>query len=174
MLLQKFKDRILLGLAAGIISTLPSRILNRIENRSELTDVKYNLMAANLFLQEGKVNTPTGRIVGAITNHFNTGVVGILITYLLSATGRDHAVLKGAVTGALSWITVFGLTSRIFPVRAQKPLAPHLSFLDHTLFGSLCGLAVSKLGDDSLFPDSQRENKEKKLPIIANLHTSHK
>ncbi len=172
--MQKFKDRILLGLTAGIISTVPTRILNRIENRSGLNDVKYNMMAANLFLQENEVATPAGRIVGAITNHINTGAVGILITYLLSSTGRDHAVLKGAVTGVFSWIAVFGLTSRILPVRAQKPLAPLLSFLDHTLFGSLCGLAVSKLGDDSLFPDSQRENKEKKLPIFANLKTSHK
>ncbi|WP_143824648.1 hypothetical protein [Natranaerobius trueperi] len=82
--------------------------------------------------------------------------VHIAFAYLLSRTGRDKAMFKGFGVGALAFVFIYGLTSKLkeFP-QSEKPLAHLLSFLDHVTFGSFCGLLVSKLGDDLLFSKTQ-------------------
>lgn len=164
----KFKDRILLGIATGIICGVPGRMLNTLEYHTRTTDAKYGQMAANLFLPKNLVNTKEGRVIGSITNQTMLGMTGILVTYLLSATGRDKAMIKGLGVGTSLWITIYGLSSRLnLSVKSKKPLSPLLSFIDHAIFGSLCGLFASKLGHDSLFPDINIKNAKDKLPLAS-------
>jgi len=163
----KVKDRLLLGALAGIICGIPGRLVNDFEYDRGLTDVKYGQMAANLFLPKNKLNTKEARIVGSLTNHTSISLMGITLCYLLSATGRDNAALKGAGIGAAAWTAVYGVTARFgLSVKTRKPLAPILSFVDHTLFGVMCGLFISKLGHDSLFPDMKITNSKDKLPLV--------
>jgi hypothetical protein len=163
----KIRDRILLGVLAGIVCGMLGRILNDLEYHLKLTDVKYGQMAANLFLPKNKLDTPEARIVASLVNQSNISLMGVTVCYLLSATGRDKAVLKGLGVGATAWTTIYGLTARMgLSVKTRKPLSPILSFIDHALFGTMCGLFVSKLGHDSLFPDKKIKNAQEKLPLI--------
>lgn len=166
--MKKIKDRIILGLVTSALSGVPGRLINAWEYEKGYTDIKYGQMAASLFPPKNQKNTPEVKVIGAVTNQINTAMAAIAVTYLLSATGRDKAIVKGMGVLATTWVGIYGLTSRLgITVNNKKPLAHLLSLKDHLIFGGLCGLIASTLGDDSLFPDSKETSKRKKIPIIA-------
>lgn len=163
--MKKINDRVLLGIVSGIIAGIPGRLSNKLQYRKGLTDVKYGQLTASLFLPPHKVNTKQGKLTGYIANQVNLGITGVIITYLLAATGRDKAMLKGAGIAAIAWLYVYGLSSKLsIGRRGRKKISPLLSFLDHLSLGILGGFLVSKLGDDALFPDTRQA---RKLPLIS-------
>lgn len=165
--MKKINDRILLGIVCGIISGIPGRLLNNFEYHKGLTDVKYGEILSSLFFPRVKVNTNEGKLIGYIANQINLGITGVIISYLLSATGRDKAILKGTGVTATAWLFFFGITSRLGTnVKKRKRSASLLSFIDHLILGSSCGLLTSKLGADALFPDTK--NYKKKLPLFSS------
>ena len=152
--MKKIKDRITLGAISGLLSGTPDTVINALEYRAGITDLTYGQMGANLFLTENKINTRVAQAAGYLANFSAVGAGGVIFAYLLSLTGRDHAVVKGVGLGLVSWLTVYGLGSKIgLSVKTKKPLAPVLSFFDHVLYGSLLGLITPKLGDETLFSD---------------------
>lgn len=165
--MKKIKDRVLLGIVSGLIAAIPGRLLNTAEYSAGLTDAKYSHMAASLFTN--KENSDLGQLLGSVANEAMVTTTGVAITYTLSATGRDSAVIKGIGVGTMYWFGLYGLTSAlgILP-KSKKPLSPLLGFVDHIIFGASCGLIASKLGDDSLFPDNEIKTPEDKLPLISH------
>lgn len=164
--MRKIRDRILLGVVSGLLGALPADFLNKIQYNLGLTDRKYNEMASSLFTKKNK--STTGKILGSIANETLNASVGVTTTYTLSATGRDHAILKGVGVGMVYWFGLYGLTSGLGLLpKSKKPLTPLLSFVDHVIGGASIGLIVSKLGDDSLFPDKEVREGEK-LPLISS------
>lgn len=167
--MRKIRDRIVLGTICGIIASFAGIIPNAIEYKAGLTDMRFNQPAASLFLskRDAKSNRMESRIIGAMVNNTMVSLTGTMVTYLLSVTGRDKAVLKGAGVGIMQWIGIWGLLSRLgVTVKSNKPLTHMLSFLDHAAFGASVGLLASKLGDDSLFPD-KKPAKGEKLPLAG-------
>ncbi|MCW3491301.1 hypothetical protein [Dethiobacter alkaliphilus] len=157
----------MLGIVSGVIAGVPGRLINAWQYKKGLTDKKYGQRAASLFLPNGKVNTEEGRVIGSIVNHANISLTGIIFTYLLAATGRDKAVIKGVGVSTVAWLVIYGLTSRLkITVGSKKLRAPLYSFFDHVTLGGLCGYIAAKLGHDSLFPDKEVEEGEK-LPLIG-------
>lgn len=165
--MRKIRDRILLGMVTGIICGIPGRVVNDMEYHLRLTDVKYGQMASSLFLPKSKINTPEARIIGSIANHAMTSLTGVVVTYLLSATGRDKAAIKGMGVTSIFWMALFGLGAKLnITLNSKRPLSSMLSYIDHAVFGALCGLFASKAGDDTLFPDHQVKGNSGKLPLI--------
>ena len=164
----KIKDRIIHGMITGILAGTPDTIINALEHRAGLNDLTYSQMGANLFLPKDKIHNKKAHSLGLLANYTVLGASGVLFSYLLSATGRDRAVMKGISYGIISWLAVYGLGARIgLTVGTKKPLAPLLSFVDHAIFGCLLGLIAPKIGDDSLFPDSNKGGEEKQQPLFA-------
>ncbi|MEW6622766.1 MAG: hypothetical protein AB1420_06530 [Bacillota bacterium] len=165
--MRKIKDRILLGTVCGIASATIGKYINAAEYKLGLTDVQYNQLAATLFMPKNKINTPKGKLLGGIINNINVGSVGVLISYILSATGRDKAALKGMGVTAITWVMINGLLAKqVLGVKSKKPLTPFLSLFDHLFYGYLTATMISKFGDDRLFPEPAKKS-EKKLPLIA-------
>lgn len=163
----KIKDRIVLGILSGIIGSIPGRLLNTIEYDLGIVDSKYGQMAAGLFISKNKVNTPTGKLLGSVANEFLATTTGIAVTYTLSATGRDKAVLKGMGVGSLYWFLLYGLSAPLANTsKSKKPASPLFSLVDHLIFGATASIVTSKFGDDSLFPDGRIKSSNNKLPII--------
>lgn len=105
--------------------------------------------------------------MGAVGNFINAVVVAEAVTYLLSATGRDKAALKGIGVGALFWMVVDGLfMGFVQRGRERLPIAPLLSLLDHMVSVGACALLIAKLGDDSLFPERGPVGTAKKTPLV--------
>jgi len=103
-----------------------------------------------------------------MANGASSGAFGVLVTYLLSVTGRDYAVIKGMGTGALMWVVINGfIGSQMLKQKSKNAIPPILSFINHLINASLCGFLISKFGDDSLFPDTKSLKREKKLPTIS-------
>lgn len=78
---------------------------------------------------------------------------GIGITYLLSQTGRDQLLVKGAVSGVAMGSSITALLSA-FPGNKVKPkdAASNLSYmLSHAAYGIVTAAVVAKAGDPSLF-----------------------
>lgn len=156
---MKIRDRVVLGITAGVLAGIPARLVNNTVYKIGLTDRKYGQMAASLFLPTKKQRTHRmeTRLVGSLTDRINCSMMGIAITYLLSATGRDNAVLKGVTTSSVAWMTLYGITSKLGLVPpSRKPWSSVFSFADHAIFGGLCALLVANLGHPSLFPDGRR------------------
>jgi len=152
--MEKITDRVILGIVSGILAGTPDTIINSLEFRAGMTDVKYGQMGAGLFLKEKAVDSSKGKIVGQLANYTMISTMGVIITYVLSATGRDKAVAKGAGVGALTWVAINGIGAKMgLTNQSEKPLAPILGFFDHLLYGSLCGLIAANMGHSSLFPD---------------------
>lgn len=174
---MKIKDRVMLGLLAGLVAAIPARLLNNVAYKLGLTDRKYGQMAASLFLptNKQKVHRRETQIVGGIADRINCGIMGLTITSLLSLTGRDKAVIKGISVTSLAWLTLYGLTTRLgVAPQSRKPLSSLLSFGDHAVLGGLCGWIVAEFGHDALFPDGKQRHthrQELSVPDMAPAHT---
>lgn len=164
----KIKDRILLGIVSGVIAGIPGKFFNAFESRRGLTDLWYSRLSVHLFTPRNKVDSKNEKILAAIAINTTSGFFGVIISYLLSITGRDYAVVKGAGTAAFAWIAVNGmLGGQVMKQKNKNPGPPILSFIDHLVNGGFCGFLVSKLGDDSIFPDTKSLKKDEKLPTIS-------
>lgn len=167
----RLKDRIVLGACCALLASLPPKLANTIEYRLGLTDEQYNKTGSSFLLPRDAVksNSTASKVVGSLVNNTTVGFSGVVLAYLLSMSGRDKAVLKGAGFGAIQWVGVWGLTGRLgLKVWSKKPLTHILSFIDHLIFGAGTAWLVSKLGDDSLFPDTRALGPEEKLPLVSN------
>ena len=164
----KIKDRITHGIVTGVIAGTPDFIINALEHRAGLTGSTYAQMGANVFLPKGKLNNKGAKAIGMLANYILVGTTGVAFSYLLSATGRDKAVLKGIGCGMISWVLVYGMGTKVGLIVGNKKPSAHLfSLVDHVLFGSLLGLIAPRIGDDLLFPDSDKGKIGEQMPLIA-------
>ncbi|EGW36325.1 hypothetical protein [Desulfosporosinus sp. OT] len=150
--MHKIKDRIFLGIVAGMLGSIPGRILNKIEFEFGLTDSRYEQMAASLFVTKKDAHKSKGKVVGKIANSLLANAVGVATTYTLSATGRDYSLLKGIGITSIAWQGIYGISTQAHVRKSKKPLAAMLSYVDHVVFGATTAKLVTTLGDDSLFP----------------------
>lgn len=74
--------------------------------------------------------------------------------------------MKGVGVASTAWLGLYGLSSKRMR-KSKKPLAALLSFTDHLMFGVTSGLLVSKVGDDSLFPEDKSITEDSELQFTA-------
>ena len=165
-IIVKIKDRIILGAISGILLSWPLRIVNALEYKLGLIDMRYDQISSALFIPRKQKDTLRGIALGEIINIMNTGVVGVITSYILSLTGRDKAIIKGLGVGSMSWVFINGLIANLsLKIKSKNPITPFLALFDHAIWGALCGLFISKFGDDSLFPDADIR-KQEKIPVV--------
>ncbi|MEW6242951.1 MAG: hypothetical protein AB1497_01510 [Bacillota bacterium] len=151
--MRKIRDPILLGITAGVIGSLPGRLLNAMAYRCGLTDVRYGQRVAVISDGETQIVREV-KTLGTLGDTMLTGLTGVAITYTLTTTGRDAAALKGAGVGAVAWLGAYGAATRLGRRRINtRRLAGPLSLFDHLISGAATALLASKLGDDEMFPD---------------------
>jgi len=166
-MMKKIKDRITLGAISSIIASIPSATSYIIFNKLGLNDYHINY-PASIFLNRSRTNTSEGKIVSALVHTITDCSSGVVSTYVLSATGRDNAFMKGAGVGSFYWLTLNGLIyNNLLHIKSKKPYAPIYSWAHHALFGGLCAFAASKLGDDSIFPDTHILDSSQKIPLAG-------
>jgi len=164
--LKKIKDRILLGGISGVIASIPFQILSAYLHKQGVTDVPYGYSASKIFLTKETTKTSGGKVLSVPINFISVSVVGSLITYTLSYTGKDHAIIKGAGIGSLMWVGFSGLISNVgLNIKSKKPVTHYYELCQHALFGAICSKLITTLGDNSLFPDKNIKEQEK-VPVI--------
>lgn len=165
--MRKIKDRITLGAITGIVISAPFQMFDALIHELKITDVSYGYSASNLFLTKDKTTTSGGKTISSLVNFVNSGLVATAITYTLALTGKDKAILKGVGIGAMMWVGISGLISNVgLNIKSKKPSTPLISFAEHLLHGAMCSYMITKIGDDSLFPDNNNVNKHDKIPVV--------
>ncbi len=103
-----------------------------------------------------KVAEPGGKAVGWLADALIAGLAGVGLTYLLSITGKKHAIVKGALTGEAMWTTMYGVLGTV-GATTINPISPKTvltNFLSHSAYGALGAALVAHLGDPGLFDGS--------------------
>lgn len=126
----KIGDRVLLGTVSGLLASLP--MLYLVGKETEL----------------GLISPRQSPLTGRST----APAVGIATTYLLSLTGTEGALLKGAAVG-----TVMGLLNPAPKPRTARRVSaqivgPIVGIINRALFGGLCAALAVYLGHERLFP----------------------
>lgn len=115
---MKIADRIVLGTIAGLIGNLAKLAV-----------------------------TGRARNTGILNDATIAAAVGVAATYVLSATGKDRAALKGAILGVGAWNILQGLMGET----AVTPKTVLSGLVGQAVYGAATALAVTRFGDERLF-----------------------
>ncbi len=152
--MQKIKDRVFLGLVAGLGANLLKEAIAETGVRTGLTKYTCRRMAPYFFLNKKDAKTWKGWVIGTSTDMTVAGLTGILTAYTLSYTGKDYSCLKGVLISNGLLDQVFGGFSRALPYVRKDPNSNLLCRGIHTVFGITAALIITSLGDPSLFDQS--------------------
>jgi hypothetical protein len=157
---EKIKDRVVLGVVAGLAGNAIKTTIDMASVRAKISQRSFRQTAAGVWVSNRKeANSIKGQLLGGLLD-FGMGILGgIGMAYHLSLTGKDHAALKGIVSGIAmgSAITYFiGCTpnNQLRPTDATSNLSYMLS---HAAYGLVAAAVAAALGDPSLFGASRQD-----------------
>jgi len=155
--MAKIKDRIILGAIAGFGGNLIKTIIGRSAMKIGLSELNGQERAAGMLVPGHKIATSHGRLVGYIADNVIAGTLGVATVYALSITGKDKAIVKGALSGQAAWTLLYGMlgtmgATKVGPVSPKTVL---MEYVAHTAYGATAAYLVTKLGDPSLFDGRQ-------------------
>jgi hypothetical protein len=150
---MRIRDRIVLGAVSGLAANAVKLLTAKTAMRLDWAELHGPLRAAGMLIPPHNVTQPKGLAVGYLADAVIAVVLGVLTVYMLSVTGKDRAVLKGAISGQVFWTALYGVlgTFGATNVRPELPETYLTAFLDHTLFGAVAATVASKLGHPDLF-----------------------
>ena len=120
-------------------------------------------IAASIFLPKYKakyIPTKKTRIIGVVGDMIIGAMLGVGSVYMLSATGKDNHLLKGAGAGHAAWTSLYDVLARmgasgVYPMDEDTNLN---GLISHTVYGLVTSESAVRLGDESLFKPSQAKN----------------
>ncbi|MDP4127219.1 MAG: hypothetical protein Q8912_09775 [Bacillota bacterium] len=145
----KIKDKMLLGIVAGLGANTVKLTLNTIFKELKWIEMGSTERALGIFLPSHTLTQKKGRIIGYLADSTVASLLGVIFTYVLSKTGKNKAVLKGSIFGQSSWALLYGVlgtlgATKISPGSPNTVLA---EFISHTAFGATSTYLITKFGD---------------------------
>lgn len=152
--MRKIRDRYLLTVITGLLGLVGVTMLDTLSNKLGFSERSYRQTAAGLFVPSRLgVRSKKGQLLGFMMNGVASIVGAGLLSSLITKTGRDLYALKGIVSGITHGALLMLLQSAL-PWNKVKPkdARSNLSYVGtNAIYGLICGTAIAKLGDDSLF-----------------------
>ncbi|HBV87233.1 MAG TPA: hypothetical protein DEF42_11435 [Desulfosporosinus sp.] len=152
--MRKIKDRYLLTVVAGLLGLIGVTIFDTVTYKMGYSKRTYRETAAGLFVPSKlKARTSNAQILGFSMNGVASIVGAGLLSTLITKTGRDFYGIKGVISGITHGAFLMLMQSAL-PWNKMKPkdAVSNLSYvLTNAIYGLICGTAIAKLGDDSLF-----------------------
>lgn len=151
--MSKIKDRIILGIVAGLLANIPKAIGNELLYRNGMEKRRYGDIISGLHMPLKQAKTKQGTAFGVVGDFLFSASMGIPLVYLLSFTGRGHAWIKGWLTG----VAGFGLfrvllsTISFSQTNPKDPVTNAIMSGFNSLWGIVAGLIAINLGDERLF-----------------------
>lgn len=173
---MKIKDRIVLGIVAGLIGNAVKTIYSLSAIKMGLGKISPIKKATGMFLNKRQmlVKKRKNSIIGLLADNTVGAVLGILGTYLLTFTGKDYHRLKGIGLGNFAWLSAYGVLSTMGATRT-KPLSVEdniRAFFTHSVYGLITSEMIVRLGDDSLFkPQLLKTSSENMAADLKEHHT---
>jgi hypothetical protein len=161
--LQPIKDRLFLGVIAGLGANLLKEAIAETGVRTGLTKYTCRRMAPLVVLNKKEAKTWKGWVLGTTTDMTVAALTGVLITYTLSFTGKDYALLKGIIVSNGVLDQVFNAFSRALPEVRKEPNSNLLCRGIHTVYGMAAASIITTLGDPALFGKNGNSSEEEAL-----------
>jgi hypothetical protein len=150
---MKISDRLMLGFVAGLGGNIAKLAIGTLAQRLNISEIDGPGIAAGMLTPAYKLISPEGKAVGILADSVIAGLLGVGTVYMLSITGKDKALLKGALTGQVMWQSLYGVMATMGATKVQ-PFSPKTvltEFVSHTAYGTVAAAIAVKLGDDKLF-----------------------
>lgn len=136
----------LAGLAAGLIIGIVSFGLYTL-NICRLCLVA---IGGGLFTQQmlPQGTTFIWLLLGWVDHLVMSMILGIILVFILHYTGRDYAIVKGAIYGAIVWYFAIGIIAPLAGFTPPSPRAADLLVLlaYHLVFGMLAAWLMVRFG----------------------------
>lgn len=135
--MRKIKDPVILGIVAGLAGNLLKNIGNTVNIKLGITQTSYPRISGGIFMKQKQVENIYGKTAGWIADTVIAGGLGIGLVYLLKLTGKDRALIKGALYGQTAWTALFGVAGKlgatnIYPTDPKTVLS---GYMNHNLYG---------------------------------------
>lgn len=148
------KDRVLLGITAGLLGNLAKTLVDEFSLRMKISQRSFRETVSGVWVSTHKeAISLKGQLLGVILDFGMGALGGIATTNFLTKYGRDKVVFKGLISGmTLGSFITFALSA--FPKNNVRPkdAASNLSYIaSHAVSGLVTAGAVSFLGNPSVF-----------------------
>lgn len=133
------RDSIIEGALAGVAANIAKEVLTWAMHFAGWVRYTFVHIAAGYFVDAKFLDSPVSLAIGFLNDFTVSAILGVFTLYLLKATGRDYAVIKGIGFGLLTYIIFYGLLMAMDVTRASllTPLPNLLLFIPHVIFGGL-------------------------------------
>lgn len=151
--MHKIQDRFVAGMVAGLGANFVKQAIEWTLFLSGFSKEVGAHKAAGFFLSSQNVRTPLGTALGAVADNGIAGALGVVASYLLSFTGKDHALLKGLSIGNFTWNVAYGVAAQLgaTSVKPDDPKTTLASWISHTAFGVTKAKLLLALSEPELF-----------------------
>lgn len=147
-------DTVKLGFVAGMCGNLVKTIIDDVSVRLKVSQRPYRSTAAGVWVSSYReAESAKGRLLGAILDSGMSWLGGIAIVNVLRATGKDHVVGKGVISGLTLGSAITAIMSGFPNNKVQsRDAASNLSYmLTHIVYGIVTAMVATRLGDPALF-----------------------
>lgn len=162
----KIKDRLILGVISGTTGNLVKNGIGLISKYLKIAEISGPDRAAGILVPPHTLAKTSGKIVGYAADSVIGGLLGVMTVYALGITGKNKAVLKGALTGQASWTVLYGVLGTLgaTKITAVNPNTVISEFIGHTFYGIVTAYIATRLGDKGLYngiiPISAQQNNQ--------------
>lgn len=148
--LRRTCDRLLLGAAAGAAANVVKMAFGWLSLYSGWLSYSFTQIAASFFVGLGDLNSPAVLLLGVLTDTAVAMCFGVMLTYLITWTGGDRAVAKGAIFGTGFWLLVWGpfMGFNLVPAQVDTATGNIVALAAHVGLGMLTGALVVRFHDE--------------------------
>lgn len=139
----KVKDKITLGIIAGILSNIFVSIIDILCYKLNISQFIHIHIVASAYFPVSDIHTIPALIVGTISDFIIAAFFGVMIVYVLFFTGTDFLYVKGLFFVLVYWLMIYGLIRRLNIARID-PTDPGTNLV-HLAIYILLGLLTSWL-----------------------------
>jgi hypothetical protein len=164
--MHRIKDRLILGLIAGLGANLIKEAIAETGVHSGLAKYTCKRIIPLVLLNKKEAKTWKGWALGITSDMTIAGLTGILLTYILSFTGKDYSRLKGIIVSNGILDQVFNAFSMTLPQVKKDPNSNLLCRGIHAVFGITAAFIITSLGDPTLFGKNYSLPEEKQKNIL--------
>lgn len=151
--MEKIKDRFLGGVISGLLANLAKEGIEWTAYSLGISKEIGSEKAAGFFLQANEVKTPMGRVIGITADNGIAAFLGLVDVYLMTYSGKDHAVIKGLTIGNATWEAAYGVLSNmgVSTKITRDAKTTIVSWIAHSVFGMTKAYLITKICDPRLF-----------------------
>lgn len=155
----RMKDSVIVSLFSGVLGTIVMSTANFLFWRKGKTEALYGHIAGSVYVRPFRTNQRKNFWLGQITHHIAGAILAYPLNLLLIKTGKDHALLKGAFFGAVTWEIVYGIGQRysVFTTKPHMTKTHYAELLNNILYGVATAQALVTLSDPSMFKNNQNK-----------------